>query len=64
MLFCVIETSEMKVAGVGAPLATAALLPSPVLLWRLKVVCSFSVVGFRSYVLDVRFLYEIVIITF
>ena len=38
VLFPWIETSEMKLAA-GAQLATAAMLPSPVLLWRLKVPC-------------------------
>lgn len=36
LLFRFIETSDMKLAA-GTPLATAAMLPSPVLLWRLKV---------------------------
>ncbi|KAD4981858.1 hypothetical protein E3N88_18529 [Mikania micrantha] len=39
-LFSDLETSEMKGIG-GTPLATAAMLPSPVLLWRLKVVMLF-----------------------
>nr|GFA99428.1 SPX and EXS domain-containing protein 1-like isoform X1 [Tanacetum cinerariifolium] len=34
-LFSDLETTEMKLAA-GAQLATAAMLPSPVLLWRLK----------------------------
>ena len=38
VLFPWIETSEMKLAAC-AQLATAAILPSPVLLWRLKVPC-------------------------
>ncbi|GJX79558.1 ERD1/XPR1/SYG1 protein, partial [Tanacetum coccineum] len=39
-LFSDLETTEMKLAA-GAQLATAAMLPSPVLLWRLKVMLFF-----------------------
>ncbi|XP_071925381.1 uncharacterized protein [Coffea arabica] len=34
-----IETNEMK--GVSTPLSTAAILPSPILLWRFKVILFF-----------------------
>ncbi|KAD4179241.1 hypothetical protein E3N88_27832 [Mikania micrantha] len=47
-LFSDLEASDMK--GIGAtPLATAAMLPSPVLLWRLKVFepTTTSVIAFQ-----------------
>ncbi|KAI3795421.1 hypothetical protein L1987_38074 [Smallanthus sonchifolius] len=67
-LFSDLETSEMKGTG-GTPLAAAAMLPSPVLLWRLKVMlfflwgfscCKISWDSVMRMSLDLRdlFLYE------
>ncbi|KAF5755856.1 hypothetical protein HanXRQr2_Chr17g0807761 [Helianthus annuus] len=67
-LFSELETSEMKGAG-STQLAAAAMLPSPVLLWRLKVMlfflwgfscCKISWDSVMRMSLDLRdlFLYE------